>query len=189
MLLFTLAMGAMARDIQLLMPFPTQPLYEGQEQRVCLSVNVDLGVDPTESEVGNYRVSCTPQGERTEACLTLLDPTHWPRRFPELTCQGSGNALVMRPVPAFDPTEDVWDGVTVARNVDVVRAVFRLPGVVDSYGSLEGGSCGVKGETLWMVIPPEPKLQVCHLDLPKEEVPIEIRLVRRLDRPIDRRVD
>jgi hypothetical protein len=182
MLLVTLAP---ARDIRLKMPFPTQPIYEGQEQTVCLSVNVSLGVDPTESEVGDLRVQCTPDGERTEACLTLTVPERWPRRPPTLTCEGTQHTLTMQPVPAFDPTDDVWDGVVIARNVDVVRAVFRLPGVVDAYGSLEGGSCGVKDGTLWMVVPPEPKRQTCYLALPDDEVPIPIRMVKRLDVPDD----
>jgi hypothetical protein len=36
-----------------------------------------------------------------------------------------------------------------------------------------------------MVVPPEPKRQTCYLALPDDEVPIPIRMVKRLDVPDD----
>lgn len=188
-LLLWLHPPAQARDIHLEVPFPTAPIYDGADQRICLGVNVDLGVDHTESEAGAFSVSCRPEGPRTEACVALLpDPRtgelSWPERVPPLVCQGDEHRLIMRLVPAFDPTENPWDGVTIARNVDLVRAVFRVDTVPDAVGVLEppgAGQCGVKDETLWMVVPAEPRRQTCTLKLPEGPAAVPIRLVKRLD--------
>jgi len=177
--------AAHARDMHIEVPFPTAPIYPDKDQRICLGVNVDLGVDHTEAEAGGFRVTCEPQEGRTQACLTVLEPERgWPTRVPRLVCRGNEDKLVMKPVPAFDPTEDPWDGVVIARNVDLVRAVFRVPGAEDAYGVLdpEGyGQCGIEDGYLWMVVPGAPRRQACLLDVEDGRAVVPIRLVKRLD--------
>jgi len=181
----TLGAPASARDIQIEVPFPTAPIFDGDTQRVCLGVNVELGIDHTESEANGFLVSCEPKEGGTQACLQVLEPREWwPRRVPPLICEGTRAKLVMQPVPTFDPTEPWWDGVTIARNVDLVRAVFRAEGEPDAVGVLDPdgyGSCGIKDETLWIVVPPEPKRQTCTLDTATGPAVVPITLVKRLD--------
>ncbi len=166
--------------LQLRVPFPTKPLFEG-EQRLCVNVDGDLGIAPIEVDDGRFAVSCHSEAGRTEACMTVLADTQWPSRVPTLICPGTVRDLAITPVLAFDPTENVWDGVEILRRVAVHEAAFRVPDVPDLDGIIARGKCGVSDGYLWMKLREEPRRQVCTLVFPSgEERQVGIALVGRL---------
>lgn len=167
-----------AGDLVLRVPFPTAPLFD-DTQRVCLTVDLDLGVDDIELEDSGFRATCAPVEGGTRACLEVVDPERWPRRLAELVCTGRSSSLVMKPVFAFDPDDDISDGVQIARSVDALRAAFRTE-LPDAPGILAGGACGVTDGLLWMRLAPEPRRQACTLVVGEDEVVVPVRLVRGL---------
>ncbi len=119
----------------------------------------------------------------TTACLSVEEGTPWPRRLPELVCTGGARDLRLRPVPAFDPSDDPADGVCVVRDVAKRIAAFRVPEMADAVGMLPQGSCGVRDGTLWMELGAEYRRQACVLvfEDDREQI-VPITLVRRLER-------
>lgn len=175
----TLLAMAHGQTYTLDVPFPTRSIFDVPDT-VCLQLgNLDLGVEAIEVEDGRFRAACRSAGGRTEACLTL-QLAEWPTRYAPLRCEGTGGTLIVRPVPAFDPQEDVWDGVEIVRGVSVVQATFRVD-VPDMPGLMTTGTCGVTDGRLWIKAEELPRKQACTLIFDDgEERVVPVDLVRRL---------
>lgn len=159
-------------------PFPTQRLFEVPDT-VCLNVDADLGMHETEVEDGRFRATCSSSQGRTTACMTLLTAT-WPTRYAPLRCQGDQGTLVLEPVPAFDPDEDIEDGVDLVHRVDVIQGAFHT-GLADAVGMMDQGECGVKDGRFFVKTESREKKQSCLLVfLDTSEKTIPVRLVSRL---------
>ena len=116
---------AVAGPLVLRVPFPTQRLYD-RPDRVCVSVPMQAPPSPpVESDDGRFHAACEQQDGRVSVCLTL-STEDWPERMAPLECQQGDRVVRILPVPAFDPAEDVWDGVVVVRKVSRVQAAFRV---------------------------------------------------------------
>jgi hypothetical protein len=168
--------------LNLRVPFPRQTLFDhGQE--VCVDVNLDLGVPHVEIEDGPFVLSCASQGGHTVACLRVEEGQPWPERPAPVTCEGTLRNLTVRPVPAFDPEDDVWDGVQILRGLSVTQAAFRVKDVEQAHGILPRGACGITDHVLWMKLPDEPREQRCVLVTPTGERVVPIVLVAALRKP------
>lgn len=169
-------------DNAIRLPFPTQPIFEGV-QRVCINIGKDLGIEPVEVDDGPFTVSCDRDAGRTIACLQVDGSKPWPERMPTLVCPGTPRDLTVRPILAFDPTEDISDGVEILRRVTTHQATFVVPELPDAPGLLEDGSCGVSEGLLWVALGSEARRQTCTLILPDDsERQIPITLVDKLSR-------
>jgi len=176
------ALAALAGPLELRIPFPTEPIFDGAQQ-ICVDVDVDLGVPPIEVDDGRFTVSCFSEQGHTEACIAVSNPERWPTRMPSLVCPGSVRNLVVTPILAFDPTEDISDGVEILRRLTMVQVAFRVPDLQDRTGILPGGTCGVTDGFLWMNLHSEPRRQQCTLIAPDGgEQLVPIALVNRLRR-------
>ena len=156
--------GMLASLLVVRVPFPVRRLYAEPD---------------TELDDGAFVGTCAPKGERTQLCLTLSQQ-EWPQRVAPLECDAGGQTVRMVPVPAFDPSEHVWDGVSIVRRVDSVQAAFQLEGVPDASGMMAQGSCGVSGGHFWVQTVAEPRRQSCLLLLSTGERRVPIRLVAKL---------
>jgi len=168
---------AWAGPVTVRVPFPTRRMYE-QPDQVCLSLEGYPPIRPVVVDDGRFEATCRTEGGALRLCLTLLTP-EWPKRVAPLECGGE-NLIRLRPVPAFDPQENIWDGVRIARGANLVQATFRADGVPDAPGILPGGSCGIHDEQLWVKTGVETKHQSCLLVLPTGEVEVPVRLVDRV---------
>lgn len=161
-------------------PFPTSPVFEGQ-QRICMDVDVDLGVPNVAVEEGPFLASCSSVGGHTRLCVTLLDGAKWPDRFADLECPGAERSVKMRPIRAFDPNDSIDDGVLLVRSVSKIQAVFRAPDLVDSPGILPGGTCFVRAGLFTVAVgDTETRVQTCTLIVGEVDLPVRIKLVGKL---------
>jgi hypothetical protein len=158
-------------------PFPTKPMYDTRN-RVCMRAPIGVDVQPTASDDGRFLATCQAEEGVLEICMTLLVP-EMPERIAPLDCETPVGTLRVLAVPAFDPTESVFDGVRLARNVDSVQGTFQVD-LPDQPGILDGGSCGVRDGHLWVLTTYPAKHQVCTLVDGETEQSIPITLVRRL---------
>ncbi|MEZ4320616.1 MAG: hypothetical protein R3F61_24250 [Myxococcota bacterium] len=170
--------AALAQPMVVRVPFPTSRMYDAPD-RVCLQVSDARTLNPTVVDDGHFEATCGSDAGVLSLCLTLQERA-WPERIAPLECEGDDVVVRVRPVPAFDPLEDVWDGVRIARNVSVVQATFRVDGVPDAPGLLAEGACGVRDGQLWVKTRPVPRRQECRVVLPDGERTVPIVLVNRL---------
>ena len=169
--------AAWAGVVTVRVPFPATRMYEEPDQ-VCLNLPGFPPIDPVVVDDGRFEATCETTGGSVRLCLTLLTP-EWPKRVAPLEC-GKDKLIRLLPVLAFDPQEDVWDGVRIARGTSLVQATFRVEGVSDAPGILPGGSCGVREEQLWIRTRVRTKHQSCTVVLPTGEVEVPILLVDRI---------
>ncbi|MCA9572838.1 MAG: hypothetical protein KC656_33600 [Myxococcales bacterium] len=153
---------AWAQQVDVRVPFPTRRMYDGVADTVCVQFERDLGTPDVAVEDGAFTVSCRPAGTGTQACVRLDDGSTWPDRVPAIRCEGARGTLVVRPVQAFDPFDDIEDGVRVVRAVDSVQAVYRTSRP-DTVGSLPGGACGIRGGGFWFRTRSRARHQACTL--------------------------
>lgn len=173
---FTVALAASPRVLDV--PFPTQKIFDRPE-RVCLRVPLDAPDSDSELTIADFGLRCTVTSRVLEACVELLSDT-WPHEVPPLRCGPDDAAILVRPVAAFDPTEDIWDGVSLVRDVAVHQATFRVDHR-DVPGILPGGRCGIEDGRFEFKTRDPAKRQTCILVLGDEdEREVPIRLVRRL---------
>jgi len=173
-----LASLAMAGPITVKVPFPTSTMYDDQPDRVCLTVSGLHDVTPTVVDDGWFEASCGTADGRLEVCLTLLQPS-WPKRVAPVVCEAVEGQLRVVPVRAFDPSEDVLDGVRILRT-DVIQGTFRTPNLPDSPGILDGGGCGVREGHLWVKSSRSERHQRCTLVVDGEDLVIPILVVPKL---------
>lgn len=160
-------------------PFPTDRLFDTPD-RVCLLLPMDVEDTDSETELVDFSVRCTIEQGQLSACVTLLAET-WPEQVPPLQCGPEGQAVYMRPVPAFDPAETIWDGVKIVRNVAVLQGAYRVDHE-DAPGILPGGRCGISEGRFWFKTRNQQRRQTCTLVIGEKERLVEIRLVKRLKR-------
>ncbi|MEM6931743.1 MAG: hypothetical protein AAF602_32730 [Myxococcota bacterium] len=171
-----LARPPLALDV----PFPTQRIFDKPDQ-VCLRVPTSSPDTDSTSVLGDFEVRCTARSGTLHACVQLLTDT-WPDEVPPLQCGPDDAAVLMRPVPAFDPAEDIWDGVSLVRDVAVHQATYRVDHP-DVPGILPGGRCGIADGRFEFKTKAPDKRQTCILVIGEEERRVPIRLVRRLPEP------
>ncbi len=171
--------SALARPLVVVdVPFPTERIFD-KPDRVCLRVPLPVPDTDSETTLGDFSLSCTVRSGMLFACVQLEVPT-WPEKVPPLQCGPENASVRVRPVRAFDPTEDIWDGVSLVRDLAVLQATYRVDHP-DAPGILPGGRCAIQdGRFEFKTKNPE-KRQTCTLVLGEDvERTIEIRLVRRL---------
>jgi hypothetical protein len=167
-----LVLAAHAVDVRV--PVPVRRLFD-RPDRVCLDTRLLAGVEPVVIDDGIFEATC----DSAQLCLQLLTDA-WPARVAPLSC-GTDPEVTLVPVPAFDPEDRVWDGVSIRRDVDAVAAAFRVAEVERAAGILHGGRCGIDAHLLWVEAPQEPRRQRCTLVLEDgTERVVPIHLVRRL---------
>ena len=158
-------------------PFPTARLFDTPD-RVCLLMSMDAPDSDSTTEMSDFSVQCAISSGQLSACVTLHSRT-WPSQVPPLLCGPEDHAIRMRPVPAFDPAEDIWDGVSLVRDVAVLQAAYRVEHP-DAAGLMMGGRCGLENGRFWFKTKNQAKRQTCTLVVGETEHEIPIRLVRRL---------
>ncbi len=108
-------------------PVPTQPLTDQEPLQVCLQLGADLGIEPTSTTTGNTTLECATVEQddvrRTRMCYTVTQDD-WPTEWPSVSCAGPRTTVQLRLIPAYDPLEDIEDGVTIFAGVDEVMATF-----------------------------------------------------------------
>ena len=173
-MILLLALSAQADELRL--PMPTARMYTTRDQ-VCLNRPTHEPIAPTEVTDGRFTVTCGTEGARLRVCIALELDT-WPRRVGEVECGG----LQVVPVPAFDPTEDIWDGVSIRRDVSLLSGTWNAGEVDYAPGLLDGGRCGISYGQFWFV-GPDRRAQACTLVMPDgTERVVPIRVVDRLPR-------
>jgi len=179
-LLFSGALAGPAATIDV--PFPSRRVFRDVPDRVCLEMAYRGNAKSTTSEVPGFEVTCKVEDDVVRVCVTLLEPT-WPAYVPTVQC-GSGDAAVqMRPVRAYDPTEEIWDGVALLQRVMIYKAAYRVPGHPDVPGIMDKGRCGIRDETFWFETRQAAHRQSCVLVMEDQsERVVPIRLVQQLRR-------
>ena len=171
-------LAATALGMEIRVPVPTTRLYD-KPDRVCVRSRRFFGLQPVEMDDGRFEVSCGLDDGTPRVCMTLL-LDEWPSRIAPFTC-GDDPVYEIVPIPAFDPTEDIWDGVSVRRDVTIVAGSFDAGDLKEAAGLLPGGECGVIDHRFWFQAPSEPREQTCTLVLRDgSERQVPIRQVRRL---------
>ncbi len=174
-------------------PAPTAGILD-REELICMSLSPSLHTAATEFDEGAYGALCESDKHETRACLRVGADAVWPKRFPELVCEGPQHTLRVKFVPGYDPYDSLEDGVRIVRmeghNLRKTHyAVFAAPELPDAVGILPGGECRVQDGWLTLRFPQSlhTAQHSCTVILPPGHQPAElevpIRLVDRLRPP------
>ncbi|MEO0600174.1 MAG: hypothetical protein AAF211_01990 [Myxococcota bacterium] len=162
-------------------PFPTSRVFDEQPDQVCLLVELQASPTSSLSQMSDFDVDCVVKDDWVKVCLTLLEP-EWPADVPPVQCGPPGRVLTMRPVKAYDPAEDIWDGVAMLSTVGAYKAVYRVDHP-DVPGIMRRGQCGIRDGLFWFETTNDDRKQSCILVMEDDsERVIPIRLVPRLRR-------
>lgn len=163
-------------------PFPTSRVFRDVPDRVCLQLPLTGKATSSLSQMHVFEVDCRVADDWMTVCLTLTEP-EWPDDLPPVTCgPDDGTAVRMRPVKAYDPSEDIWDGVGMLQVVDAYKAVFHVDHP-DTPGILRRGECGIREGLFWFDTTNPERQQECILVMADgSERRVPIRLLPRLRR-------
>ncbi|MEN0063326.1 MAG: hypothetical protein AAGA48_14330 [Myxococcota bacterium] len=164
-------------------PFPSRRVFDDTPDRVCLTLEYRGKATSSKSQMSDFDVDCIVDKGRMSVCLTLLSPD-WPTYVPPVQCGNDEDLAVrMRPKRAYDPTEDIWDGVAIVQGVMLYKAAYRVPKHPDVPGIMNQGKCGITDELFWFETRNPNHRQSCILVMEDQsERTIPIRLVQRLQR-------
>ncbi|MEN0061167.1 MAG: hypothetical protein AAGA48_03400 [Myxococcota bacterium] len=181
-------------------PFPATRVYPNEPDRVCLVFQLDAEPTQSHTQMPDFDVECTVENGWMTVCLTLGQP-EWPDKPPPIECGPEGGVVRMRPVRAYVPDENIWDGVALLERVDIYKAVFRVnlqqaslsqnqnrrkqrlreSDHPDVPGLMFRGECGIRNGLFWFETEMPSKKQTCILVMEDgSERTVPIRLVRRL---------
>lgn len=164
-----------ARTIRV--PFPASRVSETGQDRVCLLVPLVPGDTSSHSQMPSFDVECVVENDWMQVCITLTEP-EWPDYVPNIVCGKEDNGRVrMRPVKAFDPLEDIWDGVGLLQTVETVGAMYRVDHP-DTPGIMYRGVCGIRGGVFSFETSNREREQKCVLvmaDGSERTIPIRLK--------------
>jgi len=164
-------------------PFPSRRVFDDIPDKVCLELEYRGDAESARSGVPGFDIECNVLGDVMSVCMTLLEP-QWPSDVPTVQCGADDEAAVkMRPVAAYDPTEQIWDGVALLQRVMLYKAAYRAPGHPDVHGIMDEGKCGITEEIFWFETRNRAHRQSCILVMEDDsERVVPIRLVQKLRR-------
>ncbi|MEN0060839.1 MAG: hypothetical protein AAGA48_01755 [Myxococcota bacterium] len=168
---------ALAAPIVIDVPFPTERLFD-KPDRVCVELPSTLPNSFSQSEMEEFTLGCEVRDGMLFACVTL-NTKQWPDQVPPLSCGPPEATVRIRPVAAFDPSETIWNGVSLVRNVSVLQAAYRV-NHPDAAGILPAGRCAIEDGKFWFKTLNPAARQTCTLVIGEMERSIPIRLVRKL---------
>lgn len=158
-------------------PLPTTRVSDTLQDSICLLVPLTPGDTSSRSGLPSFDVDCVVAGDWMRVCITLT-ASQWPDEVPDIVCgQEDATRVRMRPVKAFDPLENIWDGVGLLQTVHAFGGMFRVDHP-DAPGVMNHGVCGIRGGIFSFETTNDARQQACHLvmaDGSERTVPIRLR--------------